>query len=189
MIIWRTESSLDLLIINNLNFKREIFIHIFHDHHEKWKFYSEGFIWINWATDECCTDIISHYFKNKRLNFFVSYSFYMSIFDLKFGYFGAKISFYSENYLKRAQKPEFPKKRKNSKNSQILPPIFCKFFSIFFSKLKTNSKKSRFFFREQFFLNNYLNFVFLLIFKKKIDKNWKINFLNYFFTNMNLSEN
>lgn len=48
-----SESSPDILIIQHLDLKCEIFLQVFHYHDQEWEFYAKCSSWICWASNVC----------------------------------------------------------------------------------------------------------------------------------------
>lgn len=75
----------------HLNFKREIFLEIFDDHHEIWQFDAERFLRIGGTGDECGGDIRRDDLEHERLDVVVCDPFDVSISHLEI--FAMKIIF------------------------------------------------------------------------------------------------
>jgi len=74
-----SETPPDILIIQHLNLKCEIFLHILHNHNQKWEFYTKSRSRVCRACDICGLDIRSNNFKHIGLYVFIMQSFYMAI--------------------------------------------------------------------------------------------------------------
>jgi len=62
LVIASTETPPNILVIQHLNFKCEIFLQVLDDHNKERQFDAKRFLGICWACDVCGTDICSHNF-------------------------------------------------------------------------------------------------------------------------------
>ena len=82
LVVWGSKSSFYSLIIEDLDFKAELFFEIFDDHDQKGKFYSEGFVRVYWGCYVGGADISSNNFQNWWIDIIVGYSLHIPILDL-----------------------------------------------------------------------------------------------------------
>jgi len=81
--IWCSESTSDILVIQNLDLKREVFLKIFHNNGQKWKLNPKSSRRISWACDVSWLYICSNDFKYIRLDIFILRSFNVPIHNCK----------------------------------------------------------------------------------------------------------
>lgn len=74
-----SETSSDILIVQYLNLKCEVFLQILNNHNQKRQLYSKGSRRVSWACNVCWLDIWSNYFQDVGLNIFILWPFYMAI--------------------------------------------------------------------------------------------------------------
>lgn len=57
LIIGRSESPPDILVIQNLHFKAEVFLHVLDDHHQEGQLDAQCLVGVRWTADVCGGDI------------------------------------------------------------------------------------------------------------------------------------
>ena len=65
LVVTRSESSPDVLVIQDLDLKCEIFLHVLHYHDEVGQLDAQRLLWIRRAGDEGCTNVRPHDFQDK----------------------------------------------------------------------------------------------------------------------------
>lgn len=78
----RAEAPTNILVIQNLNFKCKILLHILHDHDEKRKSNAQSFPRVGGTRDESCADVRAQYFEHEGLDIVVRDPFDVSISNL-----------------------------------------------------------------------------------------------------------
>lgn len=81
MKVGRSESPLDVLVVHDLDLKREELVQILHDDHKNRKFDAERQSRIYWTSDQSGNNIASGDFNNHGLNILISDPFDGTIFD------------------------------------------------------------------------------------------------------------
>ena len=74
LIVRCSEPSSNTLIIEYLNFKREVLLQVFNDHNQEWKLDCKCLLWIKWSVDVVGWHIGSHDLKDRWLNIRIGYS-------------------------------------------------------------------------------------------------------------------
>ena len=90
--IWCPKSPSDILIIQNLDLKCEVFLKIFHNNRQKRKLDSKSSRRISWACDVSWLYICSNDFKYIRLDIFILRSFNVPIHNCIWSYWQSIIN-------------------------------------------------------------------------------------------------
>jgi len=99
--IWCSKSTSDILVIQNLDLKREVFLKIFHNNSQKWKLNPKSSRRISWACDVSWLYICSNNFKYIRLDIFILGSFNVPIHNFLIPY----LQWLGPEAIKNGQEP------------------------------------------------------------------------------------
>lgn len=79
LIITGSKPPFHTFVVQNLNFKCEILLHVFNYHDKIRELDSQRFLWVCWASNIGSADIGPNYFQHQRLYVVVCYSFDVTI--------------------------------------------------------------------------------------------------------------